>query len=203
MTETARRPIRTRSARWAQALGRAVAATGLGANAVSMLGVLLAAAGAASLLLAPESPWGWVGGAAGIQLRLLANMLDGLVAVEGGRATATGPLFNELPDRVEDVLLLEAAGYAAGAPELGHAASLLALTAAYIRATGGALGLAQDFAGPLAKPQRMFALTVGVLATAASGDPAWTVYALGVIVAGTALTCARRTLRIARLLRAA
>ena len=40
-----------------------------------------------------------------IQLRLLCNLLDGLVALEGGRKGKAGDLFNEAPDRYADVVL--------------------------------------------------------------------------------------------------
>src|SRR5205807_2107597 len=51
-----------------------------------------------------------VGAALLIQLRLLANLMDGMVAVENERAQPTGALFNELPDRLSDSLLIVAAG---------------------------------------------------------------------------------------------
>ena len=56
--------------------------------------------------------WPLLGAAVFIQLGLLANMLDGLIAVEGGRMTKTGELYNEIPDRIADVVFLGAAGYA-------------------------------------------------------------------------------------------
>ena len=49
-----------------------------------------------------------------IQLRLIANLLDGLVAVEGGKRTPTGELYNEAPDRIADTAVLVGAGYAVG-----------------------------------------------------------------------------------------
>lgn len=197
-----RRPLRTRSAGWAQALARGLGRAGLSPNAISAIGVLFAAAGAGAFLLAGESRWFWLAGALGIQLRLLANMLDGLVAVEGGRASATGALFNELPDRIEDALLIVAAAYAAGVPTLGYGATILAVATAYIRATGGALGLPQDFVGPMAKQHRMFVLTVGaVLAALLPALPVMEI-ALWIVAAGSALTCVVRTRRIAALLRA-
>ena len=98
-----------------------------------------------------------------MQLRLLCNMLDGMVAIEGGRQTATGVLYNEIPDRVADSLLIVALGYAAGAGWLGWLGALAAAVTAYIRVLGGTCGLAQDFRGPLAKPHRMFVMTVGCL----------------------------------------
>ena len=203
MTESgSRRPLKTRSAGWAQALARGLGGAGLTPNAISVLGVLCAAAGAGAFLLADESRWFWLGGALGIQLRLLANMLDGLVAVEGGQASATGALFNELPDRIEDALLIVAAAYAAGVPELGYGATILAVATAYIRATGGALGLPQDFAGPMAKQHRMFVLTVGAVLSALLPELRAMEIALWIIAVGSALTCIVRTRRIAALLKA-
>jgi phosphatidylglycerophosphate synthase len=198
-----RRPLKTRSAGWAQALARGLGGIGLSPNAISTLGVFCAAAGAACFLLVERNAWFWLGGALGIQLRLLANMLDGLVAVEGGKASATGPLFNELPDRIEDAVLLVAAGYAVGAPELGYGATILAFATAYVRATGGALGFAQDFVGPMAKQHRMFVLTVAALGALALPDLPVMLGALWIIAVGAAVTCVVRTLRVARLLKAA
>jgi phosphatidylglycerophosphate synthase len=125
-----RRPLKTRQAGWARGLAQALGAMGITPNAISVLGIGAAALGAGAMLHAPENPLFWLLGALGIQIRLLANMLDGLVAVEQGKASATGPLFNELPDRIEDALLLVAAGYGAGAPELGYGATVLAVATA-------------------------------------------------------------------------
>ncbi|MEM7779480.1 MAG: CDP-alcohol phosphatidyltransferase family protein [Pseudomonadota bacterium] len=207
-----RRPLATRGAGWAKAVARGLAGIGLTPNAISVIGVGFAALGAWAFIAAPDgSPWLWLGAALGIQLRLLANMLDGLVAVEEGKGSATGPLYNEAPDRAEDALLLIAAGYAAGAPELGYGATILAFGTAYIRALGGSLGFEQDFVGPMAKQHRMFVLTVGALLMlfydrsviegfAIPGSSPLLV-ALYVIVVGSFLTCAVRMHRIAMLLR--
>ncbi len=85
---------------------------------------------------------------AAIQLRLLCNLLDGMVAVEGGRGSPVGALYNEFPDRVADTLLIVALGYAAGAGWLGWAGALAAAFTAYVRVFGGRFGQAQDFAVP-------------------------------------------------------
>lgn len=42
-----------------------------------------------------------------IQCRLLCNLFDGMVAVEGGKSTPSGELFNDIPDRVADPLIGE------------------------------------------------------------------------------------------------
>jgi phosphatidylglycerophosphate synthase len=197
-----RRPLKTRQAGWAQAMARALGAAGLTPNAISVLGVIAAAMGAAAMLHAPGNPLLWLAGALGIQLRLLANMLDGLVAVEGGKASATGPLFNELPDRIEDALLLVAAGYGAGVPELGYGATILAVATAYVRASGGALGLPQDFVGPMAKQHRMAVLTLAAMVAAFAPALGVMVCALWIIAIGAGITCALRAHRIAALLKA-
>ena len=192
-----RRPLRTRQSAPARRIAMALAKAGVSPNAISLTGIGFAGAGTAAMLAAPAQPLWWIAAAAGIQSRLAANMLDGMVAVEGGLHSATGALFNEVPDRIEDSLLLVAAGYAGGAPMLGWLAALLACGTAYVRTLGGALGFAQDFCGPQAKPQRMAALTLAALACAIW--PAGTIMpvALAAIVGGTALTLARRSFRLA------
>ena len=213
MTVENRRPLATRSAGWAKALAKGLAGVGLTPNAISVIGIFFAAAGAWAFIQAPYgSQWLWLGGALGIQLRLLANMLDGLVAVEQGKGSATGPLYNEFPDRIEDALLLIAAGYACGMPELGHGATVLAFGTAYIRALGGSLGFEQDFVGPMAKQHRMFVLTVAAVLTffapsSVVGEtvlpgPAVLIAGLAIIAVGSAITCLVRLHRIANLLRA-
>jgi phosphatidylglycerophosphate synthase len=194
-----RRPLKSRSTSWAAAAARGALRVGLTANQISALGVVVAALGAWAIVAAPGQPWLFVVGAACVQLRLLANMLDGMVAVEGGRGGPTGAIWNEFPDRAEDSLFLVAAGYAAGLEWLGWLAALLAAVCAYVRLLGGTLGQPQDFGGPMAKPHRMAALTLGCL-IAVVWTPAIEV-ALGVIAAGTMLTIALRLGRLSTALR--
>jgi phosphatidylglycerophosphate synthase len=194
-----RRPLKSRSTRWASLVARAALRVGLTANQVSLLGILVAAGGALALVKAPGQPWLFLIAALCIQLRLLANMIDGLVAVEGGRGGPTGAIWNEFPDRIEDSLFLVAAGCAAGLPWLGWLGALLAAICAYVRLLGGTLGMPQDFIGPMAKPHRMAALTLGCLVAVIwpQAIPA----ALGLIAAGTVLTIVRRLARQSRTLR--
>lgn len=202
-----RRPLKSRGTGWAAAATRLVLKTRVSANQVSGIGVLISILGAWAFVAAPRAPALLLAGALAIQLRLLCNMLDGLVAVEGGRKSAVGPLYNEVPDRIEDSLFLAAFGWAAGLLWLGLTAALLAAITAYVRALGGTFGLAQDFRGPMAKPHRMAALTLG--AVAAFGEAIWTgtdrvlLITLAIVTAGTLLTIVRRIVRIARGLRAA
>lgn len=207
-TETPRRYLRTRAQRWPRAVATALGNAGVRPNAVSLLSIAFAVLAGISLWRSGMMGGDWfflVVAAAAIQLRLLCNMLDGLLAVEGGFKSKLGDLYNEIPDRIADVFILIGAGYAArGLPYgevLGWSAALLALMTAYIRLLAGSLGARQLFIGPMAKQHRMFVLTVGCLAAAleqAQLGTARAIYAaLLIIVAGSAVTVIRRILRLA------
>lgn len=154
----------------------------------------------------------WLAAAGLIQLRLLANMLDGMVAIESGRASSIGELYNEVPDRVSDSAILIGAGYAVGGvPELGFVAAIVAVFVAYIRAIGASIGAGQAFHGPMAKPHRMFIITVACVYCGVSSNAWQPVYtevgmgvtagALGVITVGGVITAVRRLLFIDSILR--
>jgi phosphatidylglycerophosphate synthase len=128
-----------------------------------------------------------------------------MVAIEGGKKSAVGALYNEFPDRIADSLLIVALGYCIGWPALGWFGALAAALTAYVRVFGGSLGLAQDFRGPMAKQQRMAVLTVACVAGAGEHVLTGTRYALiaaaVIIAAGAVVTCVTRTLAIAAELR--
>src|SRR5215470_7339376 len=150
----ARRPISARSSAWAQWLAAQLAATPLTPNQISRLSLVFSIAG--GILIAWGAGWPcWLGAAICAQLRLLCNLLDGMVAIEGHKASRLGSFYNDLPDRLSDAALLVPLGYAAGSPWLGWTAALAATYTAYIRVFGGALGQRQDFSGIMAKPHRM------------------------------------------------
>jgi phosphatidylglycerophosphate synthase len=171
---------------------------------ISVASVLFALAGSFALIRYPH-PAGLVICAVAIQLRLLCNMLDGMVAVEHGKSTPLGHLFNEIPDRIADTLFIVALGYAAGEVELGWFAALTAVLTAYVRAFGGSLGLKQDFRGPMAKPQRMAVMTAACLVCAIELAAAGTRYSLAaaayLIAIGSVITCFTRLRVIASQLR--
>lgn len=198
MKQTDRRPIAARSSAWAKFVTRALVRTSITPNQISCVSVLFAVLGATALL-AMTAPAGMLLCAACIVLRLLCNMFDGMVAVDGNKGTPVGALFNEIPDRLADSLFLVALGYAAALPWLGWLCALLAALTAYVRVLGGSLGLTQDFRGPMAKPHRMWLL--GIALVLASLLPTWRQPILlataAVIAAGSALTCVTRTRAIA------
>lgn len=188
-----RRPLKSRHTAWAVWLARRLAKTGVRPNQISLVSVVCAAAAGFCLLRGY-----YLAAAVSILLRLLCNLMDGMVAIEGGRSTPSGEIYNDLPDRVSDALILLAAGYSLAWPacarELGWSAALAAVMTAYIRVLGGAAGLAQDFRGPMAKPQRMAVMTVACLL--APFDFRILPLALIVVIAGSLLTAILRVRRI-------
>lgn len=174
-------------------------------NQISVASIFFALVGALMLFVAP-TPLGLIVCALCVQLRLLCNLFDGMVAMEGGKQSATGALYNEFPDRIADSLLIVALGYAAGLPWLGWLGALLAALTAYVRLAGGSLGLAQDFRGPMAKQHRMAVLTAACVLAILEHYTLGTGYVLpaasAIIAVGALLTCVTRTLAIARQLQA-
>ena len=162
---TGRRPLKSRDLPFFKNLAARLARGGATPNGISFASIVCGCcAGAALAATAHFDGWllraCWLAAAVGIQLRLIANLLDGMVAVEGRKGGPTGDLWNEAPDRISDAAIFIGAGYAAGsAPVLGFAAALFAVFVAYVRALGASVGAGQCFLGPMAKPQRMALMT--------------------------------------------
>lgn len=213
-----RRPIAARALGVSHWMTRALAATGIAPNTISVSSMVfgVAAGGCLAATGCPELTvshrvW-WLMGAGLILLRLLANMLDGMVAVEAGQGGPLGAIYNEVPDRVSDVAIFVGAGYATGGSVmLGLWASILAVLTAYVRAQGVAAGAKQHFEGPMAKPHRMSLVIVASIycgATPLAWQPIGASCGKGVvagvltlIIAGCVITCFRRLAGIARDLR--
>lgn len=193
-----RRPVSSRGNVVIRGLAQYLARTQVTPNMVSASSVAASLLVPMGLLLC--SGWGGTALAVmGIQLRLLANVLDGLVAVEGGKGSPIGALYNEFPDRLADTIILVSMGYAAEVGWLGWAAALTAALTAYVRVFGGALGQAQSFQGPMAKQHRMAIATAALIGAQlmATWQSAWGTAvlqaALVVITLGSIVTCATRT----------
>ena len=197
-------------------LASALARARIAPNAISLFSVVFAI-GAAVAFAGTGLCTGWLlrlhwlGAACCIQLRLIANMLDGMVAVEGGKGGPTGELWNEAPDRVADAAIFIGAGFAAGSvPMLGFGAALAAVFVAYVRALGASVGAGQIFIGPQAKPHRMFVMTLVSVVMAVVPEirsrvgveplPLMEV-ALWFVIAGCVVTVWRRLAGIATFLR--
>jgi phosphatidylglycerophosphate synthase len=210
-TQTSRRPIGIRTHAWSVKAAKWLTGRGIKPNWISWASIGFAAVAALSFFVAGALTGFGRGlflliAILGIVARLLANMMDGMVAVEGAMAEADGPVWNELPDRISDTLIFVGAGaglaIADSGPEaLGWMAAILALICAYVRELGthltAPLGHKPDFSGPLAKQQRMAVLGLGALVAMFEGAWGWDFLAISialwVVIIGTTYTIYART----------
>lgn len=164
-----RRPLKARSWAIMQKTARWVSQKNVTPNQISIASIVFSGLAGLLLLLFPvagSALWFYtllilllfVG-------RAFCNILDGLVAVEGGKSTPAGEMFNDIPDRISDVLIIVAIGYGTGFPTLGLLAGLLAVMTAYTRTLGRSLGAPTDFQGPMSKLQRMFIISAACILT--------------------------------------
>ncbi|MBN9081616.1 MAG: CDP-diacylglycerol--glycerol-3-phosphate 3-phosphatidyltransferase [Rhizobiales bacterium 62-17] len=206
-----RRPLSSRDTGWAHAIARFLTASGLSPNQISIASMVMAAAAGIAFWragLADAAPRAllFIVAVLFCQLRLLCNLFDGMVAIEGGKRSADGAFWNEFPDRIADLLIFVGAGYGIGEPALGWAGASFAILTAYTRELGRACGLPADFSGPMAKQHRM--ATVSAAGLLSLFEPLWgghnqvLTVALWAIVIGAIVTTLRRAAGIVRALRA-
>jgi phosphatidylglycerophosphate synthase len=209
--------LKSRRPRWAHTLAGWIYTSGFSPNTISIISVLFAGLALIAYLLAPEmrtprqTATTWIIAALNIQLRLLCNMLSEIMAVKRDKGTGTGPLYNEVTNRIADVLILVGAGYSTniepgviklwGELPLGWACAVLAMGTGYIRLLQGTLTGRQSFMGPMAKQHRMALLTLGTLAAAAKQmfenaiampKNDFLKLSLMIIFIGSAITCLQR-----------
>ncbi len=204
-----RRPLKSRASAWAGGLSRGLVRSGISANMISVFSVVFAVGAGAVLVGVGEGWWPrlWLLAAAVcVQLRLVCNLMDGMVAIEGGKKSVTGNLFNEVPDRIADVAILAGAGFCAFAQpwgiHLGWLAAAGAVMTACIRMQGATLTGKHDFRGPMAKPHRMALITAMCVVGAFVPEVTdWFLWALALMVVGETVTLARRLMGIAAILK--
>jgi phosphatidylglycerophosphate synthase len=210
-SDNARRDVKARGTRWAKSIAAGLSKTGIRPNTISLLSIVFAAIAGTLLIFSgkttfPGNSIFLVAAAVFIQIRLLCNLFDGMVAVEGGKSSPSGLLFNDFPDRIADPLIFVCAGYAAQnipyAVEIGWLTGLLSVFTAYVRTLAGASGAKQLFLGPMAKQHRLALITIAILACAAAGK--WEhrgliLMAILVIISlGCVITAVRRLIKAIR-----
>ncbi len=202
MSDTNRRVLKVRDKKWVNQVASYISQKRITPNQISIASVFFAVLAGFALARfgLVHHVWLLLVSAVMIQLRLLCNLFDGLVAIEGGKSTASGELFNDVPDRIADVIILVSLGYAAGdynyAVTLGWLAAVLSVMTAYIRTLGTSLNAPTSFAGPMAKQHRMALVTLACLLAIIEFhvfDSGYSLYvALCLLVAGTLITVFRR-----------
>jgi len=131
-------------------------------DVISYLSMIAAAIAALCFWKAQTLPLLLVAGPFFCYLRLWLNMLDGMVALDSGKASYRGELLNDLPDRLSDILIFVGVAHSGLAhPLTGYWAAIAALLTAYVGTLGQAVGVQREFSGVMSKPWRMLALHAG------------------------------------------
>jgi phosphatidylglycerophosphate synthase len=186
---------------------------GVHPDVVSYLSIVVSALAGLCFWRAGDSVWLLVVAPLLCYARLWLNMLDGMVALASGKASARGEILNELPDRLSDVVIFAGVAHSGlASPYSAYWGAILALLTAYVGTLGQAVGAQREFSGVMSKPWRMVVLHAGAWSTAVlmavSPEPAssgtltvldWTCL---VIVFGCVQTIAVRLRRIFRALEA-
>jgi phosphatidylglycerophosphate synthase len=163
---TWRRPIAQVFRQTAQAPVEWCVKLGIHPNLVSYSSIVASAGAALCFWQAEAVPALLIPAVGFCYLRLWFNMLDGMVALASGKASRTGEIANELPDRISDVLIFVGVAHSGLCHPLGgYWVAIFALLVAYVGTLGQAVGVQREFSGLMGKPWRMVALHVGAWTT--------------------------------------
>ncbi|MCG3680758.1 CDP-alcohol phosphatidyltransferase family protein [Aliarcobacter butzleri] len=174
MKDSNRRPLKVRGSVWSQKFASYLSKKDITPNQISIGSIVASFTASIFILLISNDNFFtiWISpilAALFIQMRLLCNLFDGMVALEGGKSTKSGELFNDIPDRVSDSLLFIALGYSitnvSFGIELGYLVALFAALTAYVRVLGASMQAGSCFKGPMAKQHRMAILTTALILT--------------------------------------
>ena len=164
-----RREVASRNAGFAKSTASFLAKLGFTPNMISVASMLFALLSLVSYEAARSQQLWLLLAVFGIQGRLLCNLFDGMLAIEHGVRSKYGELYNEVPDRVSDALILMGVGLYLRPMEfvmdLAWLAVVLSTMTAYLRTFGASLVKKHYFTGPMAKQHRMFLVTLGTIAT--------------------------------------
>jgi CDP-diacylglycerol--glycerol-3-phosphate 3-phosphatidyltransferase len=169
-----------------------LARRGVAPDAVTLAAIPLTLTGGICLLLSPQVPSLLLAIPVIVAGRLVLNLLDGALARSTGRIHPRGEFYNEVADRVGDVVLLVPVAFLPGADGrivlLGVVGGLLA---SFVGVTVRAAGGERVYRGVLSKPGRMILLAVFAVAAVVAGPGAWGWFG-PILLVGTSLTFVER-----------
>jgi CDP-diacylglycerol--glycerol-3-phosphate 3-phosphatidyltransferase len=176
--------FRAEAERTLQPVGAQIKRTGITADQLTVLGVLMAAA--ASVAIANGAL------RAGLLLLILTalpDVLDGAVAKASGTASPRGAFFDSVADRFTDALLLLGVAWYLASTQPGRIALLpmavlgASMLISYERAKAEALGY-QAKGGLMERAERLIALGLGLLFNQLLVPILWVMLALTLVTAG-------------------
>ncbi len=162
---TSQRPIAQIFRRTGKGATNLCVRLGIPPDLISYLSIVAALAAALCFWKSGRNAWLLVIAPLFCYLRLWFNMLDGMVAVAAGKASARGEIVNDLPDRISDVIIFVGVAHSdLMNPFIGYWTAIFSLLTAYVGLFGQAIGRRREFSGIMSKPWRMVALSVGAWA---------------------------------------
>lgn len=197
MNNLNRRPLKVRETKHAKNFAKYLSSKNITPNQISIFSIVFSVLAAICLLISKNSNFAIPFLAAlFIQCRLLCNLFDGMVAVEGYKKTNSGELYNDIPDRISDIVIFVAAPYSVvfldGIEILGWCAALLSVMTAYVRTLAASIGAPNNFAGPMAKQHRMAIMTFASLSLIIDKNGYLMFFSLIIIIIGSIVTIYRR-----------
>jgi phosphatidylglycerophosphate synthase len=135
---------------------------GIPPDAISYFSIVAALIAAICFWKSGARPWLLIVAPLFCYLRLWFNMLDGMVAIEAGKASRRGEILNDLPDRISDIVIFVGVAHSGlMSPLIGYWTAIFAVLTSYVGLFGQALGVQREFGGIMSKPWRMVALHLG------------------------------------------
>lgn len=181
--------LRVPFSRLVEPIGRVLAAAGISANFLTVVGAVVVAAGAAIVALGRPVLGGWV-----LLVGSGFDFLDGAVAKSAGRPSRLGAFLDSTLDRLADGIVLAAvAWYLATRSSLGMtlalASMVLGFLVSYIRARGEGLGVSCDV-GLAERAERTILVGAGLVI------PSFLISALAILTALSLVTVIQRFVHV-------
>ena len=137
---TSQRPIAQIFRRTAGGATNLCVRLGIPPDLISYLSIVAALAAALCFWKSGRNLWLLIIAPLFCYLRLWFNMLDGMVAVAAGKASASGEIVNDLPDRVSDVIVFVGVAHSGLMnPFIGYGTAIFSLLTAYVGLFGQAI----------------------------------------------------------------
>lgn len=185
--------LKPASQRLVEPLADTLAARRVSPDAISATAIVVAAAGGACLAGSTAVPALLLLVPVVAAARLILNLLDGMVARRTGTARPMGEVWNEVGDRVGDLLFIGALALVpAVGPALGLAAAIAALLASFVGLAARAAGGRRLYGGILSKPGRMFVLAVAAPLAFILSDPRVLAAGATILLVGGGVTFLQR-----------
>lgn len=169
---------------WTKPLGQSVKRTGISADVITVVGLVMAIACAAFIAA------GWLSlGLLFLVLCGIPDLLDGAVAKASGTANPRGAFFDSVTDRVTDGLLFGGVAWYfttisnGPLPILPFAVFVTAALVSYIRAKADALGF-DAHVGVVERAERFILLALGLLFSQFLIAALWVILVLNLVTAG-------------------